>query len=732
MASCAYIAGMGIVSALGIGIEKTVQALLSCESCLSSTDIFQSNLLNPPLVGAVQYFSGEKLPRTHELAKMAAGQAMEQCRLVPDAVVLGVTTGGMLRCESLLKAGETDPVRFQHHGLGSVADHIAGLVGCTGPVITVATACSSGNVALKIGLELIRSGQADTVLAGGADSLCRMTCYGFQSLQVVDPAGARPFDHKRCGMSVAEGGAMLLLTSEKPENPIAELSGGGLTCDAFHASSPHPEGEGAIRAMTLALDDAGVKPEDIDYISLHGTGTPANDKAEALAVNRLFSGNKPAVSSVKGAMGHPMAAAGAIEAVISAIAVSRDMIPANAGFTLPDPDLNLVPEIRPLHRPVLEVLSNGFGFGGNNASLVISKVGAQKDKNNRARVQGADKSKEPARPASMSVLGHACVTGAGTTAGTLEAFYRGEPLSGMINDKELTDLVSLRKVRRLKRFSRLMLALSVLAREDAGPETTWRTVVGGTGWGSLSETWDFLSRLFANNEKFSSPMDFVGSVHNAALGQVAMELGAKGPNITTTGGDVSFEQALWTAGLMGENSGESVMVMGGDEYHPELSPRFDRSVGCGTTPSDGGGALVLASGIAPGRITITPRFFKPDLERSNSKASLAGLVQAIPDLKGKYGAVMAGIPGAFSSWGTALVDALVKTHPLSVPVLNYRNLTGQFATASAVAAVLAVDAVTKNKLPDPDAQGRFIDLKGRGILLLGLGRYTTAVEVMPG
>ena len=728
MTSGAYIAAMGIISAIGTGADSTYQALKRNESGLASVDFFQLNRPDFPKVGMVPGTIKNTLPRTHQLARIAARQIMAQCNQVPDAVVLGATTGGMLTCEALLKAQKTDPKRFQYHGLGTVAEDIADLVGCTGPAITVSTACSSGNAALTIALEMIRSGQAEIVLAGGADALCRMTCFGFQSLQVVDPEGARPFDQKRSGMSVAEGAGLLLLVSQRPENPIAELSGGGLSCDAYHASSPHPEGNGAFDAMAKAMDDAGVTPEQIDYISLHGTGTQANDRAEAMAVNRLFNPDKPAASSIKGATGHPMAAAGAIEAVIAAIAVSKGIIPGNTGFSTPDPELNFIPEPSPIQQTVHRVLSNTFGFGGNNAAIVISKT-----KNQASGTCARDAKKvQPPKMTPMSILGYACVTGVGTTAESLDAFYKGQSLAGMIADKTLTDLLTLKKVRRMKRFSRLMLTLAILAGKNTPPGISPASIIGGTGWGSLSETWDFLSRLFAGHEKSSSPIDFVGSVHNAALGHVAMELGAKGANITTTGGDASFEQALWTAGILGKKDHAPMMVMGGDEHHPDLSFKFDMSVVPEDTATDGGGALVLAPGAIPGKPTLTPRLFMKNDDRLEPKDALAGLIRELPDFNNRYGAVMAGIPRAGAARGKALADALANAFSSSIPILDYRRLTGQFATAQAVAAVLAVDAVNNNRLPDPTSPGQCIDLQGRGILLLGLGRHLTAIEVMPG
>jgi 3-oxoacyl-[acyl-carrier-protein] synthase-1/3-oxoacyl-[acyl-carrier-protein] synthase II len=211
-----------------------------------------------------------------------------------------------------------------------------------------------------------------------------------------------------------------------------------------------------------------------------------------------------------------------------------------------------------------------------------------------------------------------------------------------------------------------------------------------------------------------------------------MELGAKGANITTTGGDASFEQALWTAGILGQKDHTPMMVMGGDEHHPDLSFKFDMSVIRGETAADGGGALVLAPGAVPGKITLTPRLFMKYDDRLGPKDSLAGLIRELPDFNDRYGAVMAGIPRTCAARRKDLAEALTNAFSSSLPILDYRSLTGQFATAPAVAAVLAVDAVENNRLPNPNVPGQCMDLQHRGILVLGLGRYLTAVEVMPG
>jgi len=190
-------------------------------------------------------------------------------------VVVGTTTGGMLTTEELLKELVRDPDAYRFHSPASVAEDIAEQCGCRGPVLTVSTACSSGAVAIKIALELIRSGKARRVLAGGADALCRLIYYGFNSLQLIDPMGARPLDRDRRGMTVAEGAAMLLLEGGDSRNSAVEILGAGLSCDAFHPTAPHPEGKGALAAMRFALRDAGLTHADIGYINLHGTETPS-------------------------------------------------------------------------------------------------------------------------------------------------------------------------------------------------------------------------------------------------------------------------------------------------------------------------------------------------------------------------------------------------------------------------------------------------------------------------
>ena len=448
--------------------------------------------------------------------------AMADAPAPPDAVVLGCTTGGILTTEQLLREQVTDRQAFRYHGLASLAEDIAALCGCTGPALTVSTACSSSAVALALALNLLRSGRMTRILVGGVDSLSRLTYFGFHSLQLIDRLGCRPMDVHRQGMSVAEGAAMLLLTSQRPAKPLAVLQGAGLSCDAHHATAPHPEGRGAIAAIQAALADAGVNQTAIDYINLHGTGTVDNDLAEARAITAVFP-TPPPLSSIKGATGHSLAAAGALEAVAAILAINKGFIPGNVGCQQADPALKLIPQGTSINQPVRRVLSNSFGFGGNNGCLIIGR------------------DEESATPwpekAPLAIHGYACVTGVGLTEASLAAFAAGQSAAGMIAGDVLASHLPPRLVRRIKRLPRLALLLAIAAQEKAAGQETAKAVFMGTGWGALSETYDFLDGLHQSAERFPSPTDFIGSVHNGPASHIAIHFKASGANVTTSGGD---------------------------------------------------------------------------------------------------------------------------------------------------------------------------------------------------
>ncbi len=710
-----YIAGAGIVSPLGSGLVATEKALRDNRSAIGPLDVFPLLQGSPLPVGQVPDRDSALLPpRTHQLAREAARMVMADCPEPPDALILGCTTGGILTTEHLLREHETDKAAYRYHGLFSVAEDIAEQCSCTGPAVTVSTACSSSAVAIALALNLLRKGRVRRVLAGGVDSLSRLTYFGFHALQLVDRDGCRPWDISRRGLAVAEGAGLLMLTTTRPDQPLAVLLGAGLSCDAHHPTAPHPQGKGALAAMQAALADAGLEPSAVDYINLHGTGTPDNDLAEARAIAALFP-SPPALSSIKGATGHSLAASGALEGVVAALAVSRGFIPANTGCRQPDPALALIPQAVPSNQPVAAVLSNSFGFGGNNGCLVIGRPDIAPPSSTREKGD------------LLAIHGSACLTGAGLTSSTLARLRNGDSVAGMIAPEQIAQHLPPRLIRRVKRLARLALLLANSAHADSGATTNPSAVFMGTGWGALSETYDFLNRLSETAEQFPSPTDFIGSVHNGPASQVALHLNATGANVTASGGDYSFEQAVLAALSLLEPTGQSALLLGADEGHEPLSPLLDPSIAAGRL-ADGGGALYVNRDPRGARCLVRLPFYgrgRGDDLPDRLIAALGGAAR----IAGGYAAVFAGIPAGMHERGSRQLARFLDCAGKELPVCRYRQFTGEFASASAVAAVMAVSALEAGTIPGALVGGSDIPLdSGSTILVLGTGRCLTAME----
>jgi 3-oxoacyl-[acyl-carrier-protein] synthase-1/3-oxoacyl-[acyl-carrier-protein] synthase II len=666
------------------------------------------------------------LPRAHQLARLACDQIYVKYPVCPDAIVVGITTGGIDRTEGLLLRGETDPLAYTLHGANSVAVDLAHRYGCTGPVLTVSAACASGAMAIALGTFMIRRGLAEQVLAGGVDGLCRLTYYGFKSLQLIDPKGARPLDQDRRGMSVAEGAGFVLLLKDPVKEYKTAVLGCGLSCDAYHPTAPHPNGQGAFEAMSKALKNADYRPNKVDYINLHGTATLDNDKSEAKAVNHLFGPNLPPHSSVKGAMGHSLAASGAIEAVIAALCIEEGVLPANVGLKKIDASLNLSSLTQPVKRKIATVLSNSFGFGGSNASLIIGHPLNEKPVNGKPEYNTWD-SLTP-----FSVLNYACVTGVGFLKETLSTLLTGQHAAGCLASSLLCKDLNPAWIRRVKRLTRLALALcaQVYLNDNMRPHQ----LVLGTGWGALSETHDFLSRLFKSDFQFPSPTDFIGSVHNAPAGQIAQLFDIKGANVTTSGGDCSFEQALLSAELLSTDKDQISLVLGVDEAHPILSPLFDLSCPNRHNLADGGGVLVLSKQSKGVGVTIDLAFYGQchGADKINDVISdlLSRLNQA-KVIRQKFAAILVGIPFGQKALAQNQLNCFRNRTKFKGPFIDYRNLTGQFAGAASVAAVLAVHWVKERSLPGKLWQKENIRLDDRGILILNFGDNVTAMRISP-
>ena len=297
-------------------------------------------------------------------------------------VLLGTSTSGILQTEQAYR--RRDPVTgalpddFHYrttHNTFSVADFVRSAFNLEGPAVVVSTACSSSAKVFASAARMIAAGLIDAAIVGGVDSLCLTTLYGFNSLELLSPEPCRPYDVDRNGISIGEAAAFILL--QRPADSLDAdavlLLGAGESSDAHHMSSPHPEGLGARMAMEAALKAAGLPPADIDYINLHGTATPSNDAAEGRAVAALFGDAVPC-SSTKGATGHTLGAAGGLEAIISALALQQGFLPGGVNTRCVDPGIPIQYLTANRERAPRRVLSNSFGFGGTNCSLVLGRA----------------------------------------------------------------------------------------------------------------------------------------------------------------------------------------------------------------------------------------------------------------------------------------------------------------------------------------------------------------------
>lgn len=385
------ITGMGIVSALGLGVEANGVALMQGisgirEACYLSTKhrefpVGEVPLSTEELLRKLELPDGRLYSRTHLLGTAALREALFMANLLENkglALVSGTTVGGMDVTEGLfpnpLPEGQPDV-----HDCGASTNDIADSCGDFDYTSTVSTACSSAMNALIMGKLLIENGERDIVVAGGAEALSRFHLNGFKSLMILDTQRCRPFDKSRAGLNLGEGAAYLVLESEASAKAcgaeiLGVLSGVGNACDAHHQTASSEDGEGAYRAMSQALSDAGLSPSDIDYVNAHGTGTPNNDASESAALRRVFGEQLPPVSSTKSYTGHTTSASGSIEAAFCLMALQNGFVPVQSEFENPDEQC-----ITPLsgsnvaHADLRHVMCNAFGFGGNDSSIILSR-----------------------------------------------------------------------------------------------------------------------------------------------------------------------------------------------------------------------------------------------------------------------------------------------------------------------------------------------------------------------
>lgn len=392
-----FVTGMGIISGIGENVDKTRTALLNEQSGIGKLRYLQTALDLPcaevphsdkELCEELSIPFDTVITRTTLLGIKALKEALQQAKLQIDgrqriAFISGTTVGGMEKSEMFYRdflGNDTQNAYIAAHDCGACTEQIGDYFGKFSAMTTISTACSSAANAIILGANLLKLGLTDIAVVGGSECLTKFHLNGFNTLMILDKQPCRPFDATRAGLNLGEGAAYLVLESKESANqrqvsPIAQISGYGNACDAFHQTASSPDGKGAVLAMKKALNMAHLKSDEISYINAHGTGTPNNDISEGQAILTVFGKENPPFSSTKSATGHTTSASGSIEAVISILAIQHGLIPANLNYAEKIPELPITPIKKVLiNQKVNHVMSNSFGFGGNNSTVIFSKI----------------------------------------------------------------------------------------------------------------------------------------------------------------------------------------------------------------------------------------------------------------------------------------------------------------------------------------------------------------------
>lgn len=564
------ITASGIVSAIGLNTTEVLRSLREGRSGIGRMRFLQSDhtelpiaevpLSNDEMKQRLALTTDTDVSRTVLLGLLALRQAIDEAHitkaLLPRRIVFinGTTVGGMdvteRHYDNIVRGTDLDLLR--RHDCGSCTAEMADFIGLFSDFTTISTACSSAANAMVLAANLLRSGQADIVVAGGTEALSRFHLNGFNSLMILDHDRCRPFDATRAGLNLGEGAAYVVMESEESAKRRgvaiqAYLTGYGNRCDAFHQTASSPDGEGATQVMKEALAMARLRPADVDYINAHGTGTPDNDRSESAALQRVFGNDMPPVSSTKGFTGHTTSASGSIEAVVCLLAMREGFIPMNLGWHEAMPD-GIRPTMGIAQSNLRHVLCNSFGFGGNDTSLILSTAAYDSDDSTW------------------------------NTTDNVKVISRVE-----ISDTD--DLAAIRQyvkpmeARRMGKLMKAALLSSLRALEEAGVECP-DAIVTGTRFGCLENSERLLEQLRTDGEAATSPTYFMQSTHNTISSAIAIKLGCHGYNMTYTQGTDSLAWALRDARLLlASGRCHSVLVGCHDESSPIFSQRYAEATG---------------------------------------------------------------------------------------------------------------------------------------------------------
>lgn len=591
-----WVTGLGMVSPLARGAAATMDRLLAGDRAIGPLTLFRLEGSRVDIAAEVRDLRVEEVAppgeeegwsRTDALSVLAAREALAHAGLDPRAapvdLALGGTTAGMFETETPLAELSRDPGAIAplglmlSHPLSSTADHVSAALGPFRMVRSLCSACSGGANAILLGAAWIRAGRSGCVLAGGADGLCRLTYAGFGSLGALSPEPCRPFDRRRNGLNLGEAAAFLVLESEeharaRGAKPIVELRGWAVGAEGHHITNPESSGASAARVMRAALSRGGLGPGDVDYVNAHGTATPLNDAMETAAL-KLCLGDDAArvtVSSAKGQIGHTLAAAGAVEAAITAMAIARDVIPPTVGLDEVDPacDLPHVTAARPAE--IRAAMSDSFGFGGTDTVLVFADA-------------------EAFPPPPVAALREVVVTGAATVGplgvfgaeGTLAYLDPGPPPPPGHIPFHAADHLDVARARRLDRAGKLTTAAIARVIADAALPTEGEAservgAIVGSAFGSVDGSTAFMRRVYDKGAKFASPADFPNLVPSSPVGHASIYLGLRGPVLATSDLEATAEASIVTAAEL-IAAGEGAAIFAGSAE--EASPMIERCLG---------------------------------------------------------------------------------------------------------------------------------------------------------
>jgi 3-oxoacyl-[acyl-carrier-protein] synthase II len=521
-----------------------------------------------------------------DFALKATEEAVQQCGVLPGGqipperwgVVVGTCNAGLLAAEKWyrgkMEGGSPDPKLVLLSTPQALAETLAAAFNVKGPVLSINTACAASANAIGYAADLIRYGQADAVLTGGAEALSGVLYSGFNSLESLSPKPAAPYSKDREGLSLGEGSGMMVLMREDLARElgapvIAEQLGYSLSADGYHPTAPHPEGQGAGRAIKAALKFAGATPEEVAYVNSHGTGTAKNDPAETAATKVGLGDHayKTTVSSTKSMIGHLLGAAGAVENIVTVKAIENQTAPPTANYREQDPecDLDYVPnEQRAV--PMDVAVSNNFAFGGANASVVWAKPGTR---DSAPPLPDFDR---------VVITGVAMLNPAGLDAASVwNAFSEGKSAvtkenGSMVGRVELdaSQYLPPKERKRVDRIGLFSVIGSKLALEDAGLEVSEdnRARIGaiiGTGVGPMESMEEFSRPVFEEGASGANPAVFPNTVYNAAGGQVAIKVGIVGPTSTVTAGHAAGASSLiYAYDLAAENQADAMVAIAAD------------------------------------------------------------------------------------------------------------------------------------------------------------------------